>query len=90
MLKIKNSIPNEKFEPGRLLVQFKPNVVHQDCLNTHASIGASFIQHMPELNIHVVSVESGKETEYINKYLSSNQVNHVEPDYYLFPDDWFH
>lgn len=86
MLKSGQSMSNAQFEPGQLIVKFNPQVSQQKRLNTHISIGATLIQHIPELNIHCVTVPSGRETQCINKYLSSGQVIYAEPNYYLYYD----
>lgn len=86
MLKSHHKKSSELFEPGKLLIQFKQTTPYEEVTKMHTEVSSSIIEHIPELNLSVVSVEPGKEMEYKNKYLSMENVAHVELNYYYFPD----
>ncbi|MEQ8176037.1 MAG: S8 family serine peptidase [Syntrophomonadaceae bacterium] len=86
MLNFGITVPTADFEPGKLIVKFNPRVTSRQSLKIHASMGAIPIQHIPELNIHCVTIAPGSEMEYINQYSSSSDVIFAEPNYYLHYD----
>lgn len=86
MLKPDYSKQTELFEPGNLIVQFCPGFSLKDSIKIHSLAGATLIEQIPELNIDIIEVENGKEIEYMNKYLSYNEVCNVELNYYMTPD----
>jgi thermitase len=85
MLKTYDQKPSERFEPGKLIVQFKPETTEEKFRKAHDTAGATEINMLQEINAQLVAVESGHELELVEKYLSNEQVLHAEPNYYRFP-----
>lgn len=75
-----------KFEPGKLIVQFKRGVAGQARTTAHTASGTREVGQIPPLNISILSVEPGTEMESRDKYLAMENVLSAEPNYYYYPD----
>ncbi|MDQ0199839.1 S8 family serine peptidase [Neobacillus ginsengisoli] len=66
--------------PDKLLVCFHSHVSNQRRLQIHQHIGATLIDKIPELNVHVVSIKPDQMEVSLDRYSAWNEVEYAEPN----------